>query len=177
MKAKCFCIINPFWSGCGWPVYLNLQWQHWPYLFALVLQWAHFIVTSAVNKSQYKPPLSTQACATVVLSQGRLQSRSDSYMLIQHWHNSLYSRKCTGMEREPTYTRRKTTGIKLLNPLFLSPLCLSLQGLKSLNSCQIYKIIPDLLDMHIKSFGMCKEYNYFYCISFQSIDTKSYNSF
>ena len=153
VKAKRFCMINPFWSGCGWPVCLDLQWQHWPYLFALVLQWAHFIVTSAVNKSQYKPPHSTQACATVVLSQGRRQSRSDSYMLIQHWHNSLYSRKCTGMEREPTYTRRKTTGIKLLNPAPLKSPLFAFARTQALKSCKKYKMKLDSLDRHMKRCG------------------------
>lgn len=48
-------IINPLCSGCGWPVGSDLQWQPWPYLFALVLQWAHFIVSSTLNKSQQRP--------------------------------------------------------------------------------------------------------------------------
>lgn len=114
VKAKCLCIINPFWSGPS-----DWRWQHWPYLLVLVLSWAHFIEAWAVDKSQLKPPLFAHGLRYGGPIIRRRQHWSDSYMLIQHRHNSLYSHKCTGMETEPTYTRRKLTGIKLFNPACL----------------------------------------------------------
>lgn len=59
--------------------------------------------------------LINQGGTTVVPSQHSHQSRDDSDMLIQWRHYSLYSHKCTGMERKTTHTGKSATGLDLLN--------------------------------------------------------------